>query len=129
MEVIVEKLAACENKEACLREAYDILSKKYRGHRIRTYTRFWQALTHDLHTLWGRESIHCHAINLHLRALLVRSGWFKDDDITLHWSLVWYISPHQYVKVRMGPEQTINVDIWAKVYGIRFGDYARGFNS
>lgn len=61
--------------------------------------------------------------------LLMKSGHFTDDDIETRWTLLWFVSPHQYLRVRLDNEQWANVDVWANVYGIPFGDYAHGFHA
>ncbi|NLC31349.1 MAG: hypothetical protein GX765_04845 [Candidatus Moranbacteria bacterium] len=82
----------------------------------------------DVCFLWNQDGfLHCTNINYLARILLIESGFFKEEDIVLKWTLVWYISPHQYLRVKMIDDEFINVDIWAKNYKIEFGDYARGF--
>ena len=128
MQAIVNELKQSPNQEACLRKAYNILITKYRGVRVKTYTRLFEAFTRDLGKLWRKNGfLHCTNINYVLRALLITSGWFKEADIRLVWTQIWLISPHQYLQVKVG-EQWINIDIWAYVYGIKFGDNAHGFH-
>ncbi|MBU2590291.1 MAG: hypothetical protein KJ939_01490 [Nanoarchaeota archaeon] len=38
-----------------------------------------------------------------------------------------YISIHQYLKVKVNSKYVI-IDGWARIYGIKFGDYAHGFH-
>jgi hypothetical protein len=47
--------------------------------------------------------------------------------VHLKWTQIWYISPHQYLQIRVDNNEWINVDVWANVYDIKFGDYAHGF--
>lgn len=35
------------------------------------------------------------------RTLLIESEHFTKEDIQIKWSLIWYISPHQYIKVKV----------------------------
>jgi len=129
MEKIVEELKRFESKEECLKQAYGIMAGRYRGYRMRTYIRIHEAFCTDLEKLWRKTGfLHCHVMNYLLRVLLVKSGWFQDDEIELKYSLVWYISPHQYLRVKVGDNKFINVDVWNAFYGKKFGDFARGFH-
>ncbi len=124
----VEKISQASTKSDALRVAYDILSTKYHGGRVKTYALFWRLFEDTFEKLWSRSGfLHCTKINRVLRELLLASGKFAPSDIRTRWTLVWYVSPHQYMQVRVENEQWVSVDIWAKAYGIQFGDYARGF--
>ncbi len=77
--------------------------------------------------LWNESGfMHCTNINYVLRTLLIKSGHFADDDIQIKWTIVWYISPHQYLRIKTG-DKYVNVDVWGYVYGIKYGEYAYGF--
>lgn len=129
MQLLVSKLKKSKNKEDCLKKAYSFLSKKYTGSRLKTYIRFFALFSSDIGKMWGKSGyLQCNKINYLLRILLVKSGFFKDEDIKLKWTLVWYLSPHQYLNIRLDKNKSVNVDIWGKAYGIRFGDYAHGFH-
>lgn len=126
---IIGSLRKSRSKEACLKSAYDILTKKYYGSRIMTYTRFFDLFSWNDDKLWKKSGfLHCTNINYLMRILLVKSGFFKDDDIKLKLTLLWYISPHQYLNIRINGKKSINVDVWGKRYGIKFGEYAHGFS-
>ncbi|MEI6597138.1 MAG: hypothetical protein WCL13_02910, partial [bacterium] len=66
-------------------------------------------------------------INYVMKTLLIKSDFFKDGDIRLKWTKIWYFSPHQYLQVNID-NKWINIDIWAYAYGIKFGDNAHGFH-
>ncbi len=126
---VADQLRHSATKEDCLRRAYDILTTKYHGGRLKTVIRCWQLLIRDVDALWRRTGfLHCTSGNALLRALLVRSGWFADDDIVMRWTLLWWISPHQYVRVQVAQSCWVSVDLWGCTYGILFGDYAHGFH-
>ncbi|MFH0923601.1 MAG: hypothetical protein V1825_02605, partial [Candidatus Falkowbacteria bacterium] len=121
--------------------AYEILIAKYRSQRIKTYTKLFNVFSNDIDKMWSQTGfLHCTNMNYLMRTLLIKSGFFNDSDIALKWTMVWYISPHQYIQVNMGMSpnallsrnsqnnKKINIDIWGKSYGIKFGDYARGFH-
>ena len=127
MDFIVKRLKKAKNKEECLKKAYDILSKKYRGYKWRTYTRIHELFMRDVNKIWAKKVfLHCTNINYLLRILLIKSGFFKEGDIKLKWTTLYLLSPHQYVIVRINKKKYINIDIWAKPYGIKLGDHAHG---
>jgi hypothetical protein len=129
MQELIKTLKKSKSKRKCIKKAYFFLSKKYKGNRINTYLRFFDLFTNDVNKIWAKNGfLHCHIINYLMRILLIKSGHFTEDDIKLKWTLVWYISPHQYLNIKINEKESINIDIWGKVYGIKFGDYAHGFN-
>ena len=94
-----------------------------------TYLKLWRVWEIDLNKIWLRSGfLHCTAMNYLLRILLIKSGWFKEDDIRLGFSMIWYISIHQYLKVRLAPAEWMKVDIWYHYYGKKLGDYGHGFH-
>ncbi len=126
----VARLALLSSQEECLRMTYTLLSRKYRGYRIKTYLRFWELGVTDTEQLWARSGfLHCTHMNRLLRVLLVDSGHFTDEEIITRWTLVWGLSPHQYSVISMQSGDKVFVDIWGKAYGVPFGNYAHGFNS
>lgn len=130
MRAIVEKLRRTSTKEECLQKAYDVLTAKYHGNRLKTYTRLWELFPQSLGTIWKRKGfLHCTNFNRLLRFLLLQSGHFSDEHIRTCWTLIWYLSPHQYLQVNVGSHRWIAVDVWAHAYGLRLGDYAHGFHA
>jgi len=129
LEAVVEEIRKLPNREDCLEKVYQILTSKYHGNKIKTYSRFFEIFSNGIGDLWSRTGfIHCTNVNLLAKNMLVSSGHFKNKDIQFRWTLIYWISPHQYMRVRISDDEYVNVDIWAKVYGIEFGDYAHGFN-
>ena len=127
MQETINELKKSLNKEDCLRCAYEILTAKYHGHRIKTYTRLFNVFSRDINKMWSKTGfLHCTNINYLMKTLLIKSGLFNDSDIALKWTMVWYVSPHQYIQVTTNKK--INIDIWGRSYGIKFGDYAHGFH-
>ena len=125
----IEELKGSKDKRDCLNKAYNILITKYKGYKLRTYLLIHELFTMDLEKIWKRQGfLHCTSMNYVLKVLLIKSGFFNEEDIRDKWTLVWYISPHQYMQVRIGNEW-INVDIWNSSYGIGLGDYAHGFHT
>lgn len=125
-----DALRKSPNQETALRRAYDLVSGRFRARRSRTYILIHKILSKDAEHVWSRTNfLHCTHMNWILKILLVGSGWFKEADVREQWSLVWHMSPHQYLRVRMNDERSIAVDPWARTYRVPFGDYAHGFNS
>ncbi len=122
-EVILELKKSHDQKE-CLEKVYALLTAKYHGERLKTYTKLFQLFRKDIFWLWSRNGyLHCTNINYVAKILLVDSGFFQNSDIRLKWTFVWHISPHQYLQVKVG-NQWINIDVWANAFGIKFGNYA-----
>lgn len=126
MKKVILKLKHVKNKEVCLRMAYDVLCVRSKGYYLETWIWLHELFISDIDKLWHMRKMHCTNLNYVLRVLLVNSGWFTDDDIELKWTLNSYISPHQYLCVKIGRE-CINVDPWGRWHGITFGHYAYGF--
>ncbi|MFH1191889.1 MAG: hypothetical protein V1655_00235 [bacterium] len=100
-----------------------------RGYKFRTYLRWYEHFISDVDWLWEKSGfLHCTNFNYFLRILLVKSGFFQSEDIISTWTLLYGISPHQYLKIKINGQKFIAVDLWGKVYGIKFGDYAHGFH-
>ncbi|PIR05407.1 hypothetical protein COV56_03025 [Candidatus Kuenenbacteria bacterium CG11_big_fil_rev_8_21_14_0_20_37_9] len=128
MQKIINEIKKSLNKEECLKSAYKLLVAKYRGYRVMTYLKFFDVFKHDIGAFWSKNGfLHCTNINYVMRTLLVKSGFFTEDDIRLRWTQIWYISPHQYLQVKID-DKWINIDIWVHAYGIKFGDHSHGFH-
>lgn len=129
MQRVVDELKKTPNQEQCLRRAYEIMTSRYRGQKLGTYTKLPRIFSFDIQKLWDSIGfIHCHNANYLMRILLVKSGFFKNEDIKNKWTLVYYVSIHQYLRVKLNNGRHFNIDIWGAVYGIKFGDYAHGFH-
>ena len=127
MKKIINELKKSHSKKDCLRRAYKILTNKYRGYRVKTYTKIIEVFISNINKLWAKDGfLHCTSINYLMRTLLIKSDFFKENEIKIKWTLVWYISPHQYLQIKTD-SSWINIDIWGYAYGIEFGDYAHGF--
>jgi hypothetical protein len=127
MSDVIASLRSCSSKNECLHCAYDVLTTRYHGDRLKTVGRLWQLYPSSMSSLWKRKGfLHCTNANRLLHFLLIESGHFTDHDIKLPWTIILPGSPHQYLRARIG-KAWINVDIWAKAYGIAFGSYAKGW--
>lgn len=127
---VIDGLKKTRTKQECLHKAYRLLTAKYHGNRLKTVTRFLELCPRSVDAVWARSGfLHCTNLNWLLRVLLVKSGHFTEEDIETCWTLLWYVSPHQYLRVKLDDGQQAKVDVWANVYGIGFGDYAHGFHN
>lgn len=125
---IVSRLQKAKSREDCLRSAYDEIIKRFHGEYFRTIIGFFRIFEDDFSKLWNKKGWqHCHTLCFFLRVLLIKSGWFKEEDIVVKWTLIFYISPHQYLKVRASKNNWIAVDLWAASHKKPFGKYAKGF--
>jgi len=124
---IINELKQSTDKEDCLHRAYNILTKKYQGSRLKTITKLHYLLISDINDLWQKNGfLHCTKLNQLLRFFLIQSGFFDKKDIQYKWTSTWLISPHQYVQIRINKNKFINIDIWGHAKGIKFGNYAHG---
>jgi len=129
LEQEVARLARCKSQAEVLHEAYNLLTRKYRGYRLKTITHLFALFDVDVHHLWAKRGfLHCTHLNYLLKILLVCSGKFAENDVQLKWTQIYFHSPHQYVRVRLGGKW-VCVDVWGNAYGIPFGSYAHGFHS
>lgn len=127
MEEVIGFLQESSDKEDCLRRAYGVMTVKYQGNRIKTLTKLLEIFRGDVGYFWNKNGfLHCTNINFLMRVVLVRSGFFSDDEIELKWTQIRFLSPHQYLKVKVS-DKYVNVDVWGYVYGVGFGDFAHGF--
>lgn len=123
----ITSVKAARSKEGALERAFSLIVKRYKGYRFRTYMYFWKAFEHDPNKLWERRGfMHCTHQNFLLRTLLVKSGWFSEDEIGVGYTRVWHVSPHQYLKIRINGK-TIAADPWNSRFGVPLGYYATGF--
>jgi len=120
----------CRTREDTLRAAYAVLTKKYRGYRLRTVTRLLELFDVDVAALWAKNRfLHCTNLNYLLEIMLLHSGKFSEADIRFRWTTVNFLSPHQYMQIKLDDGQWVDADLWGAVYGIEFGSHAHGFHS
>ncbi|MCX6793026.1 MAG: hypothetical protein NTY12_03285 [Candidatus Falkowbacteria bacterium] len=128
LEDLLNNLKKSDTKLDCLKLAYNIISKRYHGQRLYTVTHLFNIFNNNIeHLLQSSGTMHCTNINHLLRFLLISSGIFSKEDIKTRWTLLWFISPHQYLEVKT-EDGLVKVDIWARNFGIEFGDYAHGWH-
>ncbi len=127
---IINEFQRYKTRREVLDAAYDLLTTKYRGYRLKTVYRLHELIDNDITNMWERSGfIHCNKMNYLLGVLLLGSNKFTGDDIEFKWTAIFYFSPHQYVKVRVGENEWVNVDVWGNAYGIPLGSYGHGLRS
>jgi hypothetical protein len=130
MSAIIDVLKNAESQSDCLRKAYDYITNRYEGSRIKTFARAWELASQSVDEVWSRQGfLHCTNQNYLLAILLIYSGHFTADAIRTKWTTIWLCSPHQYLVVTVDDRDPIAVDPWARHYDIDFGSYATRFNT
>jgi hypothetical protein len=128
LQKVINRLKKSKNKEACVRKAYDELTKKHRGYRLGIIIYIHHLFVRDLNKLWnGSYGLLCTSLNYLLVVMLIKSGFFKPEEVKYKWSMIWYVAPHQYINVKIDKKRSINIDPWGQANGIKFGEYACGF--
>jgi len=129
MQKVVDRLKRTASQEECLKMAYDIMVERFKTHRFKAFGRIPEIFTFDIERLWDNSDFKlCHNLTYMLRILLVKSGHFNNEDLRAKWTQVWYISPHNFLIVKMKSGKTVNVDVWGADEGVKFGEYAHGFH-
>lgn len=124
----INQLKQAPSAEAATKQALEILKAKYDSGTVRTYFFFWMATQSDPNVLWDRKGfMHCTQQNHLLRLLLVKSEQVEERDIRLGYSLIWYISIHQYLKITLEKDRTVGVDPWSYGRGAKWNEFASGF--
>src|SRR5688500_8559431 len=97
---VLRDLKPITDKEEYLKSAYDVVSSRFEGSRIKTISRAFDLWATGAEDLWNRSGfMHCTNQNYLLTLLLVKSGLFTEDDIRTRWTTIWIFSPHQYLEV------------------------------
>lgn len=125
MQAAADKLKRSKSKEDCLRKAYTLVTARFKGRRWGPIKHPIDMLRTDLTKLWNHKTyMHCTHFNYLTRILLVRSGFFKEDDIKPRFTIMAHIFLHQYLKVRTSKNRWVNVDTWSNACKVKLGEYA-----
>lgn len=114
---IAEMNKSAKDNKDFLKLAYEHVTDRYSGGRLKTLTQFHRAFGDLLEKSPG--FLPCTAQNYLLRTMLVRSGRFTDADIELK-TVPLNLSIHQYIRVWVGAEY-IDVDPWSHFLGVPLG--------
>ncbi len=130
----IEKVKSSRSPEEALEISFEIITSRYQGKRFHTYIFLWKAFQRDPNHLWKRtEFLHCTHLNYLLRILLIKSEWFREKDVRIAYSAIWYLSVHQYLQVSLpGSDEniqhkTLAVDPWLHAFGGQLGEFGHGF--
>jgi len=104
---------------------FDYLGTRYHSERFNTLFKF-HYLFKDLEDIWSRTGfIPCNQSNFLMRIFLIKSGWFKDEEIRRQYVFVNFV-PHQYLQVKVDGEW-IDVDVGEKYRGMPIGKHLKYF--
>ena len=117
-----------KSKLEIIKSAYEYVSTNYRSGRFKTYIYFNQFFINDIEYITHRKNkfVNCTLQNKLIKYILIKTGKFSSKDIKTAWGAAYYISPHQWLKVKLG-KKWIEVDPWSKHYGVPFGKNGNGF--
>jgi len=121
-----------DSPEKFLDLTYNYLGEKYYSksnsffRRLRTFTNF-STLFIGLDELYKRSGfMHCTQLNFLLRIFLVKSGFFKEEDIRLrHMFFDFFI--HQYAQVKLS-KHWLAIDIFDYSNGLKIGKHLKTFS-
>lgn len=114
-----------KSKEEFLRLAYDCLGSRFEGGRFKTFLNF-DLIFKDIDYLWSKKGfVQCTIHNHFLRIFLVKSGFFKDEEIRLKHTFLNF-NIHQYAQVRLG-NKWIDIDLSWKKAGVPLGRHGSIF--
>jgi hypothetical protein len=117
-----------KSKIDIIKGAYDVVTTKFTSSNWKTYTHLPEIIQRDTNRLWNRNFLYCTHQNFLIRLILIKTGKFKERDIKLKRGLAHWLSPHQWLRIKVGNKWT-DVDAWGRSYGVPFGKNAHGFNS
>lgn len=125
MDKINELKNQAKNQEQFLNLAYYYLGAKYRSERLNTFLKF-NYLFMPLERAWRMNGyMPCTVNNYLLKIFLVKSGWFKEEDIRRQHVFVNFV-PHQYLQVKIN-DKWLDVDVGEKQRALPIGKHLRYF--
>ncbi len=124
-EVINQLKLASGNKREFLELAFNYIGDKYKSERFNTVLKF-NYLFKSLTEAWNMSGyMPCPQTCYLMRIFLIKSGWFKEEDIKIKYIFVNF-APHQYLKVLVGG-QWLSVDVGEKKRGMPIGKHLKYF--
>ncbi len=125
MEREILRLKGARSKKEFLQKTYDFLGNRFEGGRFRTFANFGLMFC-PIDYLWAKKGfVQCTIHNHFLRIFLVRSGFFRDDEIRLRHTFLNF-NIHQYVQVKLNGKW-VDVDLSWRKYRIPLGSHASFF--
>tara|TARA_Y100000310_G_C20393115_1_gene673757 strand:- start:247 stop:717 length:471 start_codon:yes stop_codon:yes gene_type:complete len=127
LQVIINQLKG-KSRIDILKGAYNTVTTKFTSSNWKTYTHLPEIFQKNTNKLWTKGFLYCTHQNFLIRLILIKTGKFKESDIKLRRGLTHWLSPHQWLSVRIR-NKWIDVDPWGRSYGVPFGKNAHGFTS
>ena len=124
MQKVVEGLRKTKSREECLKKAYNVFVTQFHGCKLRQHVKTY--FSKDVKRMWRERDTHCTNLNYLLYILLLKSGKFRKEDIKFRWTLASYISPHQYIEVRVSKSKVVKADPYGASRGIKLGELFYG---
>ena len=121
--VLDELKEKSHSQEDFLKIAYAYITQKYIGGRMKTILYLSQVFQDPFSFKSGY--IQCHIQNYLLRVLLVKSGYFSDEDIQIK-TVFFNFFTHQYLKVKVG-EKWVDVDPHESYKSVPLGKHSQWF--
>jgi hypothetical protein len=109
-----------KNKEYFAINIYNYLSNRFYSKPLSTWTNFNSLFIKDMNKLWQRKLLHCHQLNNFYRIFLIKSKFFKEEDIKIIHKFCMF-NIHQYLKIKIN-NKSVKVDLFAKNLGYKFGE-------
>jgi len=105
--------------------AYDFVGSRYRSERFSTIIKF-NYLFFTLDRIWRMSGyIPCTQSSYILRIFLIKSGFFREEEIKRKHFFVNFIV-HQYLQVKVNGEW-VDVDVGEKQNGMKIGNHLKYF--
>ena len=124
-EKINELKTKAKNKREFLDLAYDYLGGRYRSERFNTVLKF-HYMFKNLDDIWSRQGfIPCNQSNFLMRIFLVKSGFFREDEIRKRHCFLNFV-PHQYLQIKID-NKWVDVDVGEKYRGMLIGKHLKYF--
>jgi hypothetical protein len=122
-EVVEDLKKKSSSQREYLHNAYSYIATHYTGGRFKTILYlplvFQDPLSHK------SGYIQCNVQNYLLRVLLVKGGWFGENDVQVKTTILNFFT-HQYLKVKVG-EKWIDVDPHESYKGVPLGKHSQWF--
>ena len=103
MREVIKKLELeSPDQMAYLKASFNFMRSRWHSERLRTIIRFPLIFRTDIGKIWKSPGYaHCTTINFILFSLLVKSKFFKEDDVKFK-ETFFNMVLHQYLQVRVG---------------------------
>ena len=120
-------MLAALQKIKMLQKAFELVGKRYKFQMAGSVFQPITAFKTDIARIWDEKGEHqtCNVQNYLLRFILVKSGFFKEEEIKLKTRFINF-SIHQNMQVKLNGKW-IPVDPWAMQKGIKIGQQTPWF--